>query len=159
MFISYILKTFKLLIVILNISYFLGMFWITFCKLSLQIYYSEDNYMETFDLAQLYEFWDKQHADYYIGISAMYFSFTSLSTVGFGDYHPRSNVERVLTAFILLFGVAVFSYCMGTFVEILQAFQELNKDFDQGDELTMFLQIFQRFNGGKALPNKITEGI
>jgi hypothetical protein len=68
----------------------------------------------------------------------MYFSFTSLSTVGFGDYHPRSNVERVVAAFILLFGVAVFSYCMGIFVEILQDFQTLNKDFDQGDELTMF---------------------
>jgi hypothetical protein len=49
-------------------------------------------------------------------IIAIYFSFTSLSTVGFGDYHPRSDPERLLVAFILLFGVAIFSYCMGIFI-------------------------------------------
>jgi len=43
----------------------------------------------------------------------MYFSFTSLTTVGFGDYNPRSNVERLFISFGLLFGVAIFSYIMG----------------------------------------------
>jgi len=38
----------------------------------------------------------------------MYFSFTSLSTVGFGDYHPRSNSERLIGAAMLVFGVAIF---------------------------------------------------
>tara|TARA_B110001450_G_C17380459_1_gene383465 strand:- start:452 stop:586 length:135 start_codon:yes stop_codon:yes gene_type:complete len=42
-----------------------------------------------------------------------YFTFTSLSTVGFGDLNPRSNSERILTAVILLFGVAIFSYILG----------------------------------------------
>ena len=49
----------------------------------------------------------------------MYYAFTSLSTVGFGDYHPRSDEERVLCAFILLFGVAIFSYIMGNFIEMI----------------------------------------
>ena len=48
-----------------------------------------------------------------------YFAFTSLSTVGFGDFNPRSDYERVLIAIILLFGVAIFSYVMGNFLEIL----------------------------------------
>ena len=52
-------------------------------------------------------------------IIATYFAFTSLSTVGFGDYHPRSDIERLLCAFILLFGVAIFSYIMGNFISIL----------------------------------------
>jgi len=51
----------------------------------------------------------------------MYFAFTSLSTVGFGDYNPRSNIERFMVAFVLLFGVAVFSYIMGIFIEILNS--------------------------------------
>ena len=42
-----------------------------------------------------------------------------MSTVGFGDYHPRSNVERAVGAAILFIGVAVFSYIMGNFSEIL----------------------------------------
>ena len=39
--------------------------------------------------------------------------FTSLSTVGFGDYHPRSDLERLLCSAILIFGVSIFSYVMG----------------------------------------------
>ena len=55
-------------------------------------------------------------------IIVTYFAFTSLSTVGFGDYHPRSNIERVVCAFILLFGVAIFSYIMGNFITILDQY-------------------------------------
>jgi hypothetical protein len=49
----------------------------------------------------------------------MYFAFTSLSTVGFGDYTPRSDIERSIGAFVLLSGVATFSYIMGNFINIL----------------------------------------
>lgn len=51
--------------------------------------------------------------------AAMYFAFTTLSTVGFGDYHPRSNMERLIMAFLMLFGVAVFGYVMGEFGDLL----------------------------------------
>lgn len=50
-----------------------------------------------------------------IAIVVTYYMFTSLSTVGFGDYNPRSNFERVFIALVLLFGVAIFSYIMGNF--------------------------------------------
>ena len=48
-----------------------------------------------------------------------YFAFTSLTTVGFGDYTPRADEERLFIAMVLLFGVALFSYVMGNFVNIL----------------------------------------
>ena len=38
-----------------------------------------------------------------ITIIVTYYMFTSLSTVGFGDYNPRSDFERVFIAFVLLF--------------------------------------------------------
>ena len=50
----------------------------------------------------------------------IYFAFTSLSTVGFGDYHPKSDEERIFVAFLLLVGVATFSYIMGIFINILK---------------------------------------
>ena len=43
-------------------------------------------------------------------LTASYFAFTTLSTVGFGDYYPVSDIERFCGAFVLLFGVATFSY-------------------------------------------------
>jgi hypothetical protein len=55
-------------------------------------------------------------------IIIFYFAFTSLTTVGFGDYHPRGDVERLFGAFMLLGGVAIFSLVMGNFIDILQEF-------------------------------------
>ena len=77
----------------------------------------------------------------------MYFSFTSLSTVGFGDYHPRGDIERVFGAFQLLFGVAIFSYILSIFKDIIQKVTTSNKDLDDGDNLARFFGILRHFNG------------
>jgi hypothetical protein len=82
-----------------------------------------------------------------ITIIHVYYAFTSLSTVGFGDYVPRSNIERAVGAFMLLMGVAVFSYIMGNFIEILDGYMKFNKDTEFGDELTRFFGLVQSFNG------------
>jgi len=71
-------------------------------------------------------------------IVGMYYSFTSLTTVGFGDYNPRSEFERIFCAMILLFGVAIFSYIMGNFIEILEQIKQLDEELDDGDNLTRF---------------------
>ena len=81
----------------------------------------------------------------------MYYSFTSLTTVGFGDFNPRSEFERIFCSAILLFGVAIFSYIMGNFIEILEQIQTLNEDLDDGDNLTRFFGLLQRFNGNKSI--------
>ena len=52
-------------------------------------------------------------------ITIIYFTFTSLSTVGFGDLHPISDSERFVGAFMLTFGVAIFSMVMSNFIDIL----------------------------------------
>jgi hypothetical protein len=46
-------------------------------------------------------------------LANMYFAFTTLSTIGLGDYYPQSNNERLFGSFLLLFGVALFSFIMG----------------------------------------------
>lgn len=50
----------------------------------------------------------------------IYFSFTTLTTVGFGDYHPRSDGERIFVIIQMLLGVAIFSYFLGDFIAIVQ---------------------------------------
>lgn len=78
-------------------------------------------------------------------VIALYFSFTTLSTVGFGDYAPRTNDERIVGIFILVFGVAIFSIIMGSFVEILQKFKSLNEEFSD-ERLSSFFEIMRHFN-------------
>ena len=50
----------------------------------------------------------------------VYFAFTSLSTVGFGDFVPKSNFERLMAVNLLIFGVSIFSYIMGEFVSMIK---------------------------------------
>ena len=65
-----------------------------------------------------------------------YFSFTSLSTVGFGDIHPHSDAERLFCAFMLTMGVAIFSIVMGNFSEILEKIKGINADIEDSEGLT-----------------------
>ncbi len=92
-------------------------------------------------------------------LTVIYFSFTSLSTVGFGDYHPISNSERLVTCFLLLFGVAIFSWIMGDFIQILDQFQMINAELDEGDKLSKFLGLMKRFNAGKDLSEKFKQSM
>lgn len=57
-------------------------------------------------------------------VTILYFTFTSLSTVGFGDYYPITNAERLIGSFILLFGVAIFSYTLDNLNNIIQRSME-----------------------------------
>ena len=136
---SFSLKIFKLMVIIFNISYFLGFFWYIFCDEMMPVEHEKNDsnyFISNFQLDELHL--DERRTDSEAGIILVYYMFTSLSTVGFGDYHPRSDTERIMCSIVLLFGVAIFSYVMATFTEILVEYKDLNADLDEGDLLTQF---------------------
>ena len=45
--------------------------------------------------------------------TSLYFSLTTLSTVGYGDFYPISSIEMILGVITMLLGVFFFSYIMG----------------------------------------------
>lgn len=100
--------------------------------------FDEDLFMVTFQIES------KSHIENLIIVN--YFAVTSLSTVGFGDFHPRGDTERLVTALILLFGVAIFSYIMGIFIGILDQISHFNEGLDDGDNLSKFFGILRKFN-------------
>ena len=59
----------------------------------------------------------------------MYFAFTSLSTVGFGDYYPVSDSERLFASLLLLSGVAMFSYILESFMAQINLVKKINEPF------------------------------
>lgn len=79
-------------------------------------------------------------------IVVTYYMFTSMSTVGFGDYHPKSDFERLICAIVLMFGVAIFSMIMGNFIDIINEYQTFSEDLDDGEELNKFFGVLQKFN-------------
>ena len=57
----------------------------------------------------------------------MYFSYTTLSTVGFGDFNPRSDIERLFCILVLLLGVGIFALIMSNFLEIIERFKKIRE--------------------------------
>ena len=89
----------------------------------------------------------------------LYFSFTSLTTVGFGDFVPKSDFERIFTALLIFSGVGVFSFFVGNFALALDGFYRLQNDFDEGEDLFKFFGLIKNFNSGNNLKKKIVKDI
>jgi hypothetical protein len=53
-----------------------------------------------------------------------YYTLKTLGTVGYGDFYPVSDIERLLAVFLMLCGVAFFSYIMGSFIEIIANYRK-----------------------------------
>ena len=144
-FTNYALRIFKLVIIIGNFSYFLGFLFYVYCDISLEIAVNNGVNLDENEFFIQY-FSIKDYTDIQKSILLVYYAFTTLSTVGFGDFSPRSDSERVFVSFILIFGVAIFSYIMGIFIEILQSYQELSAELDEGDQLSKFFGLIRNFN-------------
>ena len=81
-----------------------------------------------------------------------YFSFTTLSTVGFGDFNPKSNLERLYMSFGMLLGVAIFSSILSNFMDILEVTKSFQNDIEEGSQLLCFFSLLAKFNKGVELP-------
>ena len=166
---SYFLKIVKIVIIIGSCSYFFGMIF----KFVIEIQNEAllfDNFAYDKSLPQeehfttFYSFYNDdegefRRTEYEQMIILMYFSFTSLTTVGFGDFNPRSNVERLFISFGLLFGVAIFSYIMGQFIEIIQDAQKFAADNGDDDELNRFFGVILHYNQGEQVDIRMKRAI
>eukprot|EP00441_Pelagodinium_beii_P046607 CAMPEP_0197622410 /NCGR_PEP_ID=MMETSP1338-20131121/2738_1 /TAXON_ID=43686 ORGANISM="Pelagodinium beii, Strain RCC1491" /NCGR_SAMPLE_ID=MMETSP1338 /ASSEMBLY_ACC=CAM_ASM_000754 /LENGTH=1330 /DNA_ID=CAMNT_0043192143 /DNA_START=124 /DNA_END=4116 /DNA_ORIENTATION=- len=47
-------------------------------------------------------------------IAAVYWAFTTMTTVGYGDIHPRSDGERIYAIVAMIFGATMFGYIIGS---------------------------------------------
>ena len=87
-------------------------------------------------------------------VKVWYFSITTLTTIGYGDFRPISVYEKIATAILLLFAVAIFSYIMGTFIDILKDFRNLEK-FNDHKNLTKWIAMLSKYNNGVALKRQL----
>ena len=79
----------------------------------------------------------------------LYFSFTTLTTIGLGDITPCSNIERIFIALAMVAGVAIFSYFLAELGEMIFFYKkhfELNEDDEDDDTLLNFFAVIKKFN-------------
>ena len=86
----------------------------------------------------------------------VYFMFTTLTTIGFGDFNPKSEIERVIMTFILLIGVASFSYIMSQFIAILLEIQNITAENEDSEMMSQWLLVIKNFNNNKPLPPEMS---
>ena len=53
-------------------------------------------------------------------IKLWYWAITTLSTIGYGDFSPKSSLEKFIGSIVLLLGVAVFSIIMNNLMDIMR---------------------------------------
>lgn len=152
--INYFFKTFKLILLILNVIYFMGVFWFIYCEIGL--YFMEnvddDNFLSQYKLLP-----QDGVSNFSVVITIMYYSFTTLSTVGFGDIRPTNNHERLVCAFIMFFGVAIFSLVMSLFLEIIQQYKRSDEDIGDQEALISFFLLLHQKNKNKQINTKMQE--
>lgn len=52
-------------------------------------------------------------------LDSLYMTITTVATVGFGEIHPLSNTARVFTLFLIVTGVSVFFYLVGSLAQLM----------------------------------------
>lgn len=87
-------------------------------------------------------------------VYSQYFALTILSTVGYGDMFPVSNLEMILGVLIEIGGVWFFSYIMGQLQNIVADYDAKLGLFNEKDSLERWLVDLQRFNK-QPLPSSL----
>lgn len=55
------------------------------------------------------------HNEKWSYLDSLYFSVTTLATVGFGDLHPTNSASKIFTMFFIFMGVGLALYVVSTF--------------------------------------------
>ena len=90
-------------------------------------------------------------------IPLTYFMFTTLSTVGLGDFHPTNDQERILGTLILLFGVLITTFVNEKLMKMIQQLSWVDHDFEETDKLSLFLTVMKKFNANQNLSRETQE--
>lgn len=179
----YSYKIFRLVVVVVMITYFIGCFWwlivrflnsneeienkntfITYNELDLLFTVSNDSrcdkkycYADAKSEECMPLSWKKSNCEpdvYTQAIIVCYFALTTLSTIGYGDLFPMSSREMILGIFLMLIGIVFFSQIMGSFIEIIQNYDQRLGNDDKGAGLNDWMNLLSRFTD-KPLPKNL----
>ena len=130
-FLINLLKIINLILITITIIYFVGCLWFIMSD-TLNTDYStivrENSFKIAFGLADYPYDFDRF-------ITSCYFIITTLAVIGYGDLYARTNIEKIFDMFIMLFGVAFFTFIMGNFITIVRQFDDLTSEKDESTDL------------------------
>ena len=148
----------RLAMIIATASFFLGIIWHIIVMDLLEDQYKDPNDPSKGVKTSFKESLDPADGKVRTLVKVWYFSLTTLSTIGYGDYSPQSTDERLISVLILLLGVMMFSFIMSQFIEILMNYQSLWQVGNHRD-LSKWISLLSRFNQGHPLGKNLVTRI
>jgi hypothetical protein len=93
------------------------------------------------------------------GLIAVYYAFTTLTTVGFGDFYPaKGNApEEAAVAIMLLVGLLIFSYVNNSIQVLMVSIEKISEEYNESELLQSFFGTLKRFNKDKNMPKPFVE--
>ena len=129
-------RLFHIVLVILFATHFVGCFWhgigveLDISKAATECSYNLDN--EPIDQDNIDQGWVcregmANHALYHKYIASIYWAFSTLTTVGYGDIFARTVSEQAFSMVMMLLGVSWYAYVVGSISTVLASFDRQNK--------------------------------
>jgi hypothetical protein len=153
---SYMVRLSKSVFILFELAFQLGLFFLC-AMVALEEFHDGVNYREE-ELANrfLVDFGLYGMSIYEALLRIFYYMFTTITTIGFGDFHPKSDIERMMVAFILLFGVMMTALIMGDLIELLQNFETFMGEYEEYEKLAQFFSTLEvAFNEKKSFNHKL----
>ena len=156
MFLTQLLKVSEGFLGLFSCSLLIGVIWHICCEIQGLLQeneVAEDNFLTFYDLERI-------QGTKKLMVLLTYFGVTTLTTVGLGDFHPQSNVERIFCTVIMVSGVTLFSLLYQKVNEAISKINQLNNPLnDVQNELETFFGVIKRFNCNYPLKQSICDQI
>lgn len=81
------------------------------------MYFQDDSYVNW-----IYHQGYSDFSDYDLYVSSLYFTVTTIVTVGYGDIVPENSAEKCYVIFLMLVGVVAFSFTTGALASIIASY-------------------------------------
>ena len=144
---------------------FFGIFGTFFfaCGWYINSYYHKKNH-ESNNFISKYELYNKDEnistnkTPFHTMLICFFFSLTTVTTTGFGDYVAQNVPERIFSTILMLFGVLYFSFLMSLLMEEINIVGDENQTVEAQKLITQL----RKFNKGKTngfIGKSINKGI
>ena len=139
----------KQMIKMFFVTYFLACIWYYYIDYVLREKNEPNDFIKNFGLE-----YDDSYDRF---IKTWYFIFTTLVTVGYGDFYATNKYEMGFAIILLLAGPTWFAFMMGTAINVINSLQDLGETSHSKSELQLWLSFIE--SNTEPLPTKLKEKI